>query len=325
MRVFSLLLLIFTFSACSTVPKVEKPLKIAFGSCSKQTRDNQLWKEILNENPDYFVFLGDAVYPEKYDVEHLEKAYQQQVSDKDYQELAKKVMITGVYDDHDFGLNDGGIENPIKLEAKHLFLKYIETSMDGLEDKMNINQPLYYTIQFPHHDVDMIILDTRYERTALKKSNNPNKRYDPINEGTILGENQWQKLEADIRKSNAKTIVIISSIQFLNTSHGFEKWGNMPHERQRFLDLLAQYPQKKFIVLSGDRHFSEVSEFKDITEITSSGLTEVYTLANEPNPLRQGELIKEPNFGLLVFEKDKIWIKLIGNSNRVLKTAVLSE
>ena len=314
-----LLFLCILVTACAVKPTSPSELVLAFGSCSNQNKENQLWNEVLNSNPSMFIWLGDAVYPGTYDLAHLEKAYQKQISHPAYQNLAKSTLVTGIYDDHDYGMNDGGKHNPFKQNAQKLFLKYIENSLDGLPEIED--QPLYFTTVFNDYRARLFVLDTRYERDDLTKSTEKGKRYEPNETGSILGSAQWQNFEKDLKNSTEKTIIIVSSIQLLNDSHGFEKWGNMPHERQRMLDLLANYPEKTFIILSGDRHFSEISELNGITEITSSGLTEVYTMANEPNPLRKGNLIKEQNFGILKFNASGgIKAQIIGDNNKVLLT-----
>ena len=317
MRKILLLLTFIVFTACAVKPPQPDTLVLAFGSCSHQDKENQLWNEILQTDPDMFLWLGDAVYPEKYDLEHLEKAYQKQTAHPTYARLSRNVQITGVYDDHDYGMNDGGKHHPFKTEAKSLFFRYMDNVRTGLPDIQN--EPAYSVIEFPHYDVRLFILDTRFDRDDLKKSEIPGQRYDPVDVGSILGERQWSKFETDLKNAKEQTIIIISSIQLLNDSHGFEKWGNMPHERQKMLDLLSGFPDKKFIILSGDRHFSEISEWNGITEITASGLTEIYTMADEPNPLRKGNLIKQQNFGLLTFhESGGIEVEIIGDENAVL-------
>ena len=36
--------------------------RISFGSCSHQDKEQPLWSEIARWDPDYFIWLGDAVY-----------------------------------------------------------------------------------------------------------------------------------------------------------------------------------------------------------------------------------------------------------------------
>ena len=46
----------------------------------------------------------------------------------------------------------------------------------------------------------------------------------------------------------------MSSIQVIADGHGWERWGNLPHERKRLLDLLRRRPESEVLLVSGDRH-----------------------------------------------------------------------
>eukprot|EP00210_Caulerpa_lentillifera_P006441 g6153.t1 len=78
--------------------------------------------------------------------------------------------IIGVYDDHDFGLNDGNRYLPNKYEYKNLFLDAIGVEQEsvrrrvfgGLEYKYTLNANLPRDQQ-----VDVFLLDERYNRDAL--------------------------------------------------------------------------------------------------------------------------------------------------------------
>ena len=145
-------------------------------------------------------------------------------------------------------------------------------------------------------------------------------RYQPSNEGTILGSEQWEWLENELSDTTPKVIILASSIQFLNDFHGFEKWGNFIHERQRLINLLNG-SGKQVIVISGYRHFAEISQLSDqILEVTSSGMTHTYRAVKESNPLRISPLIVDRNFGLIEISYSKTnasvnLIELIGYNN----------
>ena len=38
--------------------------RIAFGSCMRASRDHSIWNAVVGANPDLFVHLGDAIYPD---------------------------------------------------------------------------------------------------------------------------------------------------------------------------------------------------------------------------------------------------------------------
>ena len=64
-RKFSVLLALFVgfTSSFAEESAPDKPLtRIAFGSCSKEYKPQPLWKPILADKPDLWVWLGDIVY-----------------------------------------------------------------------------------------------------------------------------------------------------------------------------------------------------------------------------------------------------------------------
>lgn len=179
--------------------------------------------------------------------------------------------------------------------------------------------------------VKVIVLDTRYFRTAITPDNDTQKRLKPnaYGEGTLLGEAQWSWLANTLNTSKAKFNIIISSIQLLSNEHGFEAWGNFPHEVDRFKRMVAQSRAKGVAVLSGDRHISEFSRTDiaglpyPLVDFTSSGLTHAYSdFSGEPNPFRVGEVISTETFGLLEIDlaKNDIRFKIVADDGAVLAT-----
>ena len=177
--------------------------------------------------------------------------------------------------------------------------------------------------------IKILILDTRYFRTALtpdtltKKRNRPNA----YGEGTILGKPQWDWLEDQLKTSTADFNLIVSSVQFLSDRHGFECWGNFPHEVDRLKQLIVGSKAKNVIILSGDRHISEFSKTSidglsyPLIDFTSSGLTHVYSdFSGEENPYRTGKVVFEKSFGMLRINlaSKKVDFNMIGNKQSVL-------
>ena len=129
--------------------------------------------------------------------------------------------------------------------------------------------------------VQIIALDTRSFRGRLKPTlirNTPGaERYVPNSDvsQSMLGETQWAWLEQQLNIS-ADIRIIMSSIQVIAEGHGWERWGNLPHERDRLLDLLKQRESSDLLLISGDRHVGGVyqTEYGNelFIEVTSSGL-----------------------------------------------------
>ncbi|HSJ11195.1 MAG TPA: alkaline phosphatase D family protein, partial [Gillisia sp.] len=231
--------------------------------------------------------------------------------------------VLATWDDHDYGLNDGGKEWKYKEESQQKFLDFIDVSKtDSRREKEGVYHSEIYNT--PKGSVKVIILDTRYFRSDLIKSETPGQRYDPNYEGTILGEEQWRWLEKELTESNANFNILVSSIQILAAEHGFETWGNFPSEVDKLKALLISTKAKNVLLLSGDRHISEFSRTQvdglqfPLIDFTSSGLTHTYTgFTGEPNQFRTGEVVSDLSFGVLLidFDTNTVTMQMRGRDN----------
>jgi hypothetical protein len=99
----------------------EKPLTtIAFGSCDNQYIQPKLWKEVNVVKPQLWIWGGDIVYGDTYNMDTLRHKYAVQKNQPGYKELVTYAAVTGVYDDHDYGLNDGGKEYERRRESRDI-------------------------------------------------------------------------------------------------------------------------------------------------------------------------------------------------------------
>ena len=283
----------------------ESILHIAFGSCNKHDLENLLWDDILSLKPDLWIWGGDNIYADTDNIEDMRRMYEAQDRVPAYRELSLNVPILGTWDDHDYGLNDGGAEFTAKEESQQAFLDFLKVP----ETDVRRNQEGVYKAhdyQLNEGSVRILVLDTRYFRSALIKDTLTRKRYTPdmSGSGTVLGDKQWKWLEEQLRTSDADFNLIVSSIQFLSGEHGFECWGNFPNEVSRMESMIASSGARGVIFLSGDRHISEFSSkaIPDLSypllDFTSSGLTHAYSsYKGEPNEFRVGEVVHTESFG----------------------------
>ncbi|MCH1494082.1 MAG: alkaline phosphatase D family protein, partial [Rubripirellula sp.] len=101
---------------------------------------------------------------------------------------------------------------------------------------------------------------------------------DPDPSKTMLGDDQWKWL-AERLLEPAEIRLVVSSIQCLPEAAGQETWSNLPAERKKLLDLLRSTSANGVILLSGDRHWAELSVLRDeigypLYELTSSSLNQ---------------------------------------------------
>ncbi|MDT8414112.1 MAG: alkaline phosphatase D family protein [Flavobacteriaceae bacterium] len=303
----------------------QEPFTIAFGSCDNQRLPNLLWDDVMQNKPDVWIWGGDNIYSDTDDMHRMAADYAVQKSDSAYLALAKQAKILAIWDDHDYGKNDGGVEWEVKDEAQQLFLDFIDVPHHDARRK---RAGIYHseTLNLPQGSIKIILLDTRYFRDALEKSPTRGRRYEPTADTTktVLGEAQWAWLKDELKNSKADFNILVSSIQFLSAKHGFETWGNFPNEIRKLEKTIVESGAKGVLILSGDRHIAEFSEKKidglpyPLVDFTSSGLTHVYKgFKGEENPYRMGEVTNVVNFGLLKFdfETHRVQFELRGDQN----------
>ncbi len=304
--------LLFLITACQKHPeKAEKkaaaplPSVIAFGSCSNQYLPQPLWDDIRADHPDLWIWLGDNIYGDSYVMDTLRKKYQRAKMNPGYAALRAQTKIIGVWDDHDYGLNDGGREYPRKDSSKTLLLDFLDIPEEAA---VRSHPGVYQSFLFGEgaQKLKVILLDTRYFRDSLTPSTRPGRRYEQNESGDMLGEAQWQWLESELAANDAAVTLLGSSIQVLHEEHGWEKWDNLPKARQRLFDLIRKYKPRNLLILSGDRHIAEMARmdlegYGPLYEITSSGLTHTWSSGkSEANKYRVDEnLIIHKNYGLI--------------------------
>jgi len=296
--------------------------KIGFGSCLDQKKPMPILNSITSENFNLFLMLGDNIYgsSKNGDLKKFESAYKTQK--KNFKKFGIDIPFEAIWDDNDYGLNDGGKEYLLKEKSKELFLEFWDVPQD---DPRRFRQGLYYdlTINSGSKKIHIVFLDTRTFRDKLKPTDSkgtPGKeRYIPNDDSslTMLGLEQWKWLSKRFSEPTDYRI-IVSSIQFIAIGHGWESWNNLPYERNRLIDLIDNSDLKNTIILSGDRHRGGIYQLKTkkgntISEVTSSSLNSSYpTNPEEAGPLRIGSTYINENYGGLYFndKSDTLTISL---------------
>ena len=306
--------------------------RVAFGSCTRHMRDQPIWDAVVEADPDLFVHLGDAIYPDVNDEEtalidpwpnpgsvaRIEAAYAKAAGHPEFTRLSENVPTMAVWDDHDYGVNDGDREFALKEETQGLFLDFFGEPADS---RRRSTPGIYDSQVFGRegHRVQVILLDVRYFRSPPapdtrsdeeKQALNIAGRYAPSvdPDATVLGADQWEWVEEQLRQP-AEVRLLISGYPVVPTELGRDAWGNFPLERQRLFDLIGETGANGVIFLSGDVHFSEISQSDEgpypMTDFTSSPLA-APSVGNESlaNPHRISDTYAEDNFGLVEMDWD---------------------
>ena len=141
---------------------------LVFVSCNDQEREQPLWKPIKENRADLFIWGGDNIYADTDDMSKMKSDYDKVWAHPDYASLAEETEITGTWDDHDFGKNDGGKEWEKKGEAKELLLDFLKVpNNDVRRTREGVYASEIHTTE--KGNIKVILLDTRSFRDLLKK------------------------------------------------------------------------------------------------------------------------------------------------------------
>jgi alkaline phosphatase D len=285
--------------------------RVAFGSCLHQDRPQPVWRAIADAEPDLFVFLGDNIYADTEDVAAKRQAYDRVNRQPGYQALRRLCPVWATWDDHDFGVNDCGAEYPMKEESRRLFLDCFEEPADSPRRRhAGVYDARIYGP--PGRQVQIILLDTRFfrgplVRRAIRFPGEGPYEENPDRSATMLGDEQWAWLREQLR-APADVRIIASSIQVVAEHHNWEKWMNLPHERQLLFDLISDAGAEGVLFVSGDRHQAELSMMDagigyPIYDLTCSSLNmSRQGPIVEINPRRVSEVYPDHNFGLITLD-----------------------
>jgi len=321
---------LFLYLISVNLYSTQEILTLGFGSCLHQDRSMAILKTIEKKELDLFMFIGDNVYGDQKDgeLDKLIRTYKQQYNN--LENFLKNVSTDFIWDDHDFGLNDGGSDYRYKDRAKELFL---ETWKIPSQDPRRLRDGLYFDKMIEKNGlkVHLIFLDNRTFKSEWKLTDEFNKEgkeryvkdFDP--DKTLLGKKQWQWLKDKLNEdSNIK--IILSSLQILSLGHGWESWDKLPLEREKLFNLIDESNVSKLFILSGDRHRGGFYRFKtdgnnEIYEFTSSSLNlPIPFNTEEKGPLRIGSTYRKANFGVVSIFEDKVVMELTSNKGKVVNS-----
>jgi alkaline phosphatase D len=166
----------------------------------------------------------------------------------DYQELYNKTPTIGIWDDHDYALDDGNSGYVHKELIKKYYLDFLDEPEDSV--RRTPGRAIYTSYSFgdpdTHRTVRIILLDVRYHKQSFYDE------YDP----DMLDEEQWQWLEGQLQHNETFTI-ISSGTQILPVTRIVTECWYLK-SRKRLFDLIGKYKKRGVILLSGDIHNAQI-------------------------------------------------------------------
>ncbi|MDZ4081652.1 MAG: hypothetical protein U1E10_01840 [Bdellovibrionales bacterium] len=259
------------FTSLDTRPR---KVKIATASCMSDlyvSDSGPMWKAVKDANPELLVLLGDnvyaavvgGVYKGPLDQVTLWNRYAETFLKLDFYRFEKLIPTIAIWDDFDFGMKDGGTNNPHRHPAKTVFDAFYPQG-PGPEFP-NYEKGPGTSAKYTAFGFDFVLFDNRTFRT-------PETHFGPEQEEWFFSNLKNGKLP----------MWLISGDQWFGGYHKFESYeGNHPKSFSRFLDRLGKAISKTnrtAMFFSGDRHLSEIIKVEkellgfETFEFTSSPL-----------------------------------------------------
>jgi alkaline phosphatase D len=258
-------------------PASAERVRISFGACAHYTPVNErVWDAIRLRRPDAFLTLGDNVYIDLAgEVNGLhDYTYYCRQSRPEWRRLAGSTPIYAIWDDHDVAIDDvfmgPYVDNPSwKLGHFRVFRRNWNNPAYGAEPEW----PATW-FNFTLGPVEVFMLDGRFYRENWARP-----------AASMLGPVQKRWLLDALRTSKAKFKLLASPVPWADdaktaTAGGVasDTWAGHRAEREEIFDLIARERIHGVILLSGDRHRTDVRLIRrpgayDLYEIESGRLT----------------------------------------------------
>lgn len=281
--------------------------RIAFGSCQTQDEPLPILRTVLDWDPELFIYLGDNIYGDTFDMNVLQAKYDRMAAKKEFRALRAAVPTIATWDDHDYGMNDVGKEYPFRRESREIFLNFWnESSASPRRQRDGIYASYRFEDAQIGRTLQVILLDTRSFRDPPLKSPLSSWKNDYLPDTdpakTLLGDVQWNWLKERLLEP-ADLRIIGSSIQFAHEYNGWESWTNFPRELLKMVELIQSTKAGGVVFISGDVHWGELSVLKPpncypLYDLTASGLNRDWENV-EPNRNRIGDACSDFHFGML--------------------------
>ncbi len=154
------------------------------------------------------------------------------------------------------------------------------------------------------YSIKIFLLDIRTFRTSMD----------------LLGKDQWEWLEKELKKSCATINIIASGSQILANRKGEESWKGSAC-RHKIINMLKCLKKYNTIFISGDPHYSSIISYDGFIDVTSSSISADINKPAYEDPGLIGNYLVKNNFGFIDIEwsKDgnhKILVGFIDDENK---------
>lgn len=254
-----------------SISSKENKKRVAVVSCmDDQLHEAKIWQSLKNSKPDLILFIGDSVYADSGSNGpatpfHLWRRFATARFTLDIFKWRELIPVLSIWDDHDFGYDNAGIEFPYIHESQNNFRYFYA---QDFQTSQNLQSGPGIAKSFKMGNSLFLLLDGRSFRQK------PQSHY----QYSMFGKEQDLWCYQKIKNETADHIFLINGSQWF-PDNGVGESFNHDHNINflYFLNNLRSL-NKKVVFLSGDVHFSEIIKVPqnilgyETYEITSSAM-----------------------------------------------------
>ena len=252
----------------------------AVASCmDDKWKSQHIWEELLSFQPDMIFLIGDVVYADKYIPEvsltHLSKRYVETLQTLPLYKASKLIPILAIWDDHDYGMDNGHGNFKYKKEMTELFRDFF--SLPAEHPSLSKGPGISFVLKTQKQN---------FLFTDGRSFQSPPQSITPSLWG--IKQEEW------LLKNISKPTWIISGGQILGRHHSFESFETgFPENFKKMMSRIMKAKNPVFF-LSGDRHLSELLKIDKTKEAWAKYNT--YELTT--SPIHAKTYPKKPDFVL---------------------------
>lgn len=275
----------------------------------------KMWDSVAAAKPDFIFAIGDNSYADRENgkavrmssPEVLWRRYAETRETLGIFRQADLIPLIAVWDDHDYGANNGDRRYPHRHESLQIFRAFFPQG-DSFE---NFNLGPGVASRFTFGEQQFLFLDNRSFRSpgktspaCLQKKDSPLCQPRPDEMGpdelakkepeTHFGHEQTEWALKSLRQAGTDVTWLISGDQWFGAYSPFESFqGSHPKDFAAFIKELRRLPHSRYAFLSGDRHSSEITRvdksllgFESLEIVSSPVHAKVYpsNWTEFPNP-----------------------------------------
>jgi hypothetical protein len=278
-----------------------------------------LWPAMSDRNATAFVWTGDAVYADDFTFEKggrkrpkdatpdvQERLWAELLELPEYKHFTRRqpgdglasrkpaMTVLGVFDDHDYGSNNGDRRYRYKRESAVFFTNFLRkssgdaTDLSLMEQRAAAGMGVYGAKLFDYsrpvgqellsdaeaglepataarqspvgeRTVAVFLLDCRSNKTPWKQSF-PERLF-PDYAGDFLGPEQWEWFEVALSRSTATVNIVVQGLQVhpdrFYDGNIVEDWSRFPTAQHRLYQTILQSGVSAPVLVSGDVHMAE--------------------------------------------------------------------